>query len=66
MTENSGGDRLASGASKFQFRPMGGNLTQEAWDRLWEDDKPEQRSSDADAPSTGDVGTVPGTNQSGQ
>lgn len=36
--ENSGGDKLASGAVKFQFRPAGSHMSKEAWDRMWEND----------------------------
>lgn len=33
--QNGGGDRLASGASRAQFRPMGEAVSQEKWDQMW-------------------------------
>lgn len=33
--QNGGGDRLASGASRAQFRPMGEGVSQEQWDKMW-------------------------------
>ena len=66
MTENSGGDRLASGATKFQFRPMGSKLTQEQWDNLWKEDNDEQRTGDTNAAQAGNAGLGVGESQSGQ
>jgi hypothetical protein len=31
------GDALAKGARKCQFPPMGGNVTQEKWDKIFEE-----------------------------
>jgi len=39
--QNGGGDRLASGASRAQFRPMGEAVSQEKWDAMWEGYNPE-------------------------
>jgi hypothetical protein len=36
QTQNNGGDSLARGASRAQFRPMGENVTKEKWDAMWE------------------------------
>ena len=38
---NNGGDVLARGARKANFPAAGGNVSQEKWDSIWEDeDKP--------------------------
>jgi len=39
--QNGGGDRLASGASRAQFRPAGENITRERWEEIWADFDPE-------------------------
>lgn len=36
---NNGGDVLARGARKANFPAAGGNVSQEKWDSIWEDDK---------------------------
>ena|SRR6267378_8260982 len=33
--ENSGGDSLARGASRYTFRPAGEKLTREKWNKIW-------------------------------
>jgi hypothetical protein len=33
--ENNGGDSLARGAVRAQFRPMGSKVSQEKWDSMW-------------------------------
>lgn len=38
--QNNGGDVLARGASRAQFRPMGENISQEKWNAMWEDYDP--------------------------
>ena len=47
--ENSGGDVLARGGTRAQFR--GPNVSQAKWDAIW---APEVSSSDASTPPTGD------------
>ena len=42
---NSGGDSLAKGAVRFTFPPAGGNVSKEAWDRIWQDE-PEVEKKD--------------------
>ena len=41
QTMNKGGDCLASGATRCQFRPMGEKITKEKWDAMWEGYDPE-------------------------
>lgn len=35
---NNGGDVLARGARKANFPAAGGNVSQEKWDSIWEDE----------------------------
>ena len=35
---NSGGDVLARGARKANFPAAGGNVSQEKWDAIWQDE----------------------------
>lgn len=59
------GDKLARGAARAAFPPAGGNVSQERWDAMWEDEggaTVENSSGDTDASETGvpraDVGEV--------
>lgn len=49
QTQNKGGDVLARGNSRCQFAPMGGAVSQEAWDKMFE---PETDSPAAESPKT--------------
>ena len=62
MSENNGGDVLAKGGIRCQFRVAGSNVSQEHWDSVWAEDTDESKNSrsDADLPSPGNVGTEPG------
>ena len=51
--QNGGGDRLASGATRAQFRPMGEKISQERWDAMWEGYDPE---ASKDKPAEGGSG----------
>ena len=62
--QNGGGDQLARGAARAQFRTAGSAVSQEKWDSCWEPEvTDEQRSSDSDAKAAGDAGSQPGTSQ---
>ena len=39
MSENNGGDVLAKGGVRCQFRAAGSNVTQERWDAIWAEDE---------------------------
>ncbi len=39
------GDLLARGARSAVFPPAGGNISQEKWDSIWEEDKPKVEPS---------------------
>lgn len=56
--QNGGGDRLASGASRAQFRPMGEAVTQEKWDQMWlnEDGTKFDPAAQTDKPVEGGTG----------
>lgn len=60
--ENKGGDTLASGGVRCQFRPAGSGMTQAEWEAIW-DDKESSRSPDAQA--DGDVGAKSGEAETG-
>ena len=47
QTTNKGGDVLARGGSRCQFAPMGGNVSQEAWDAMWVSDNSDSELLDA-------------------
>jgi hypothetical protein len=36
QTINKGGDCLASGATRCQFPPVGGGISEEKWKEMWE------------------------------
>ena len=55
--QNGGGDRLASGASRAQFRPMGEAVSQEKWDAMWEGYDPSNPNGNPE-PGTGEKETV--------
>lgn len=40
--ENAGGDRLARGAASHTFRPMGERLSQENWDKMFQEETPQE------------------------
>jgi hypothetical protein len=42
MTQNKGGDVLASGAVRNQFPPAGSGISQEKWNAMWKDYVPEK------------------------
>lgn len=42
QTINKGGDVLASGAARCQYPPAGGAVTQEKWNEIFKDFKPEK------------------------
>lgn len=56
--ENNGGDSLARGLPRAQFRPAGANLTEEQWQKLWEP-ADEDNGGDADVPPARDAGVKP-------
>lgn len=41
-TKNGGGDQLARGASRVQFRPAGELVTEEKWSQIFDDFDPEE------------------------
>jgi len=56
-TENGGGDQLARGAAKVQFRPAGSKVTEKKWNDMFKDfDADKFRNSDANSTPTGDSG----------
>ena len=57
------GDALAKGASKAQFPPAGGRVSQQKWDSIFEDFDAEayKRGGNADAPADGNVGAQSGS-----
>lgn len=55
--ENNGGDVLARGATRAQFRPMGSNVSQEKWDAMWEGYNPENPTGNPEQ-GTGEKETV--------
>lgn len=46
MSQNSGGDSLARGLTRFTFQPAGSNVTQERWEEIWKDYKPKKSKKD--------------------
>jgi hypothetical protein len=56
MSENNGGDVLAKGGVRCQFRAAGPNVTAEQWAEIWREDEPKSSSGSPDAQKTGDVG----------
>ena len=64
-TENKGGDTLASGGTRCQFRPAGSRMTQEDWDKMWEPEVTDGKndSRDANVAAPGDAGAQSGETQ---
>lgn len=55
------GDTLAKGGVRAQFPPAGGAISQEAWDKIWEDtDEPKDGSRDSNFETPGDAGSDSG------
>ena len=46
-TENGGGDQLARGATKVQFRPAGSKVSEKAWNDMFEGFDPEKFKSES-------------------
>lgn len=49
--ENNGGDVLARGGHRATFKPMGGNISQEKWDAMFEPEKKEDEQTGSDSDS---------------
>jgi len=65
--ENGGGDQLARGMSKASFRTAGSKVTQEKWDAIWAPEvENEERSSDSDTQTAGNVGLDSGILESSE
>ena len=45
-TENGGGDRLASGATRCQFRAAGSKVTQAQWDAIFNSEPEDEQKKD--------------------
>jgi hypothetical protein len=46
MSENQGGDVLARGGIRAQFRAAGSSVTQEKWDSIWAEEKVEPKPAE--------------------
>lgn len=64
MSENNGGDVLAKGGTRCQFRAAGANVTKEAWDRIWAEDTDEDNDCHSDVKAAGNAGVVSRTSDS--
>lgn len=58
--ENKGGDTLAAGGVRCQFRAAGSNVSQETWDAIWRTDDPETNGCNSDVQADGDAGAGAG------
>lgn len=59
-TENNGGDVLARGMHRAQFRAAGANVSQAKWDKIWEEPDESERSGSTNVEETGNAGTKSG------